>query len=82
MQTIVAKQINSYMAKRTSGILGWYETQRAVYVIFSTGAVYKYTYKSCGKLRIKTLKRLLRYGAGAQAYVNKKIRMLYAERIQ
>ena len=74
-------QIQAYLAQRTSGIAAYIETQRSVIVIFTTGAMYRYTYQSAGKIKIKALKRLLRYGRGAQAYINKKVRMLYSERI-
>jgi hypothetical protein len=47
-------------------------------VQFNTGAVYLYTYASCGEHNCETMKRLAAQGHGLNAFINSTVRKGYA----
>ena len=49
-------------------------------VMFSTGAIYLYTYASAGAQNIEQMKNLADAGEGLNAFINKHVRKLYARR--
>ena len=49
-------------------------------VMFSTGAVYLYTYGSAGMQNIERMKQLARSGNGLNAFINTTVRKAYARK--
>ena len=49
-------------------------------VVFTTGAVYLYTYASAGRQNIETMKQLAASGDGLDAYIDQRVRRAYARR--
>lgn len=47
-------------------------------VVFTTGAVYLYTYASAGRQHIETMKQLAASGDGLDAYIDQRVRRAYA----
>jgi hypothetical protein len=49
-------------------------------VVFTTGAMYLYTYASAGRQSIETMKQLAASGNGLNAYINRRVREAYERR--
>ena len=64
---------SEYRNAHDTSSIEWYETGDdyiKVKFVFSE-KVYKYTYKSCGKNRVESMKKLAERGHGLNAYVNR-----------
>lgn len=53
-----------------SGISAYELRPDAILVLFKTGNVYTYTYKSAGKVAVEEMKRLAEQGHGLATYIN------------
>lgn len=60
-----------------SGIIAYESGNDYIKVQFSTGTIYRYTYKSAGSHNIERMKALARSGDGLNTYINKNIRKMY-----
>ena len=64
-------------AEGDSGIIAYEYGNDYIRVQFSTGAIYRYTYKSAGSHNIERMKALARSGDGLNTYINTNIREMY-----
>ncbi len=60
-----------------SGIIAYENGNDYIRVQFSTGTIYRYTYKSAGSHNIERMKALARSGDGLNTYINTNIRKMY-----
>lgn len=60
-----------------SGIIAYESGNDYIRVQFSTGTIYRYTYKSAGSYNIERMKVLARSGGGLNTYINTNIRKMY-----
>ena len=63
-----------------SGILGYESGSDSIRVEFSNGSVYLYTYASAGESNIEEMKRLATDGQGLNSFINRNVRLKYAEK--
>lgn len=63
-----------------SGILGYESRSDFIRVEFSNGSVYLYTYASAGKNNIEEIKQLATDGQGLNSFINRNVRLKYAEK--
>lgn len=63
-----------------SGVSAYEYGADYIRVMFSTGAVYLYTYQSAGTQNIQTMKNLADSGEGLNAFINHTVRKSYAKR--
>jgi len=63
-----------------SGIAAYETGPDFIRVVFTTGAVYLYTYASAGRQSIETMKQLAAAGDGLNAYINRSVRRGYERR--
>ncbi len=61
-----------------SGVAAYECGPNFIRVQFTTGAVYLYTYASCGANNCETMKRLAADGHGLNAFINSVVRKGYA----
>lgn len=60
-----------------SGIIAYEYGNDYIRVQFSTGTIYRYTYKSAGSHNIECMKVLARNGGGLNTYINTNVRKMY-----
>lgn len=63
-----------------SGVYGYEIGNDYIWVQFSTGAQYQYTYQSAGVNNIEHMKMLAIKGSGLNAFINKVVKNHYARR--
>ena len=63
-----------------SGVAGYDEGPDFIRVLFKDGAIYRYTDASAGGANIQQMKRLAASGDGLNAFINARVRRLYAQR--
>ena len=63
-----------------SGVYAYEYGADYIRVIFTTGAIYLYTYDSAGADNIEQMKMLADYGDGLNAYINSHVSKLYSEK--
>jgi hypothetical protein len=67
---------------RDSGVSGYQTGSNYVWVEFSTGSVYEYTYSSAGVLNIENMKSLAIAGSGLNSFINSTVKKRYSRRIK
>jgi hypothetical protein len=65
-----------------SGISAFQYGADYIRVKFSSGAIYRYTYRSAGASNIEQMKVLADSGAGLNSFINREVRQLYEAREQ
>lgn len=63
-----------------SGVYAYEYGADYIRVIFTTGAIYLYTYKSAGAENIEQMKKLADYGDGLNAFINSQVRKKYEKK--
>lgn len=63
-----------------SGVAAYEIGPDFIRVVFTTGAIYLYTYASAGRQNIESMKQLAASGDGLNAYINRWVRKAYARR--
>ena len=61
----------------TSGVSAYEIGADYIRVRFSTGAVYRYSYRKAGSGHIEQMKDLARRGSGLNSYITRYVKLLY-----
>lgn len=65
-----------------SGISGYQIGAEYIWVEFSTGSIYEYTYSSAGQNSIETMKSLAIAGIGLNGFINSYVKFKYSRKIR
>ncbi|WP_286978959.1 hypothetical protein [Aminobacterium sp. UBA5514] len=63
-----------------SGVSAFEYGEDYIRVLFNTGAQYLYTNQSAGRENIECMKKLAAQGDGLNAFINTKVKKLYAQK--
>ena len=64
-----------------SGVSGYQIGSDFIWVQFSTGRIYEYTYSSAGTSNIEAMKSLARTGSGLNGFINSYVKNRYSRKI-
>lgn len=65
-----------------SGVRAYQIGSNYVWVEFSTGSIYEYTYDSAGVSNIESMKSLARSGSGLNGFINTYVKFKYSRKIK
>ena len=65
-----------------SGVSGYEIGSNYIWVEFTTGSVYEYTYSSAGSANVETMKGLATNGSGLNSFINKTVKFKYSRKIR
>ncbi|MFT3918148.1 hypothetical protein [Cloacibacterium sp.] len=65
-----------------SGVSGYQIGSNYIWVEFSTGSVYEYTYSSAGVSNVETMKQLAESGSGLNGFINSHVKFKYSRKIR
>lgn len=66
----------------SSGVSGYEIGSYYIWVEFTTGSIYEYTYSSAGTANIETMKGLAKNGSGLNSFINTNVKKRYSRRIR
>lgn len=65
-----------------SGVAAFEIGNSYIWVEFSTGSIYEYTYSSAGKDNIEIMINLARAGSGLNGFINSNVKYKYSRKIR
>jgi hypothetical protein len=77
------KQMMTRYANRKgdSGVVAYEIGDEAIAVEFTGGDIYLYSYRSAGKKRVETMKKLARKGEGLSTFISREVKELFERKI-